>query len=211
MQGLILHPLLMNKTQRYLNFSTWGRDIPNTEGAFHLFLVEKHSLKFRGAKSNHPSAHCTSCLSACKITSSEKSEDKTLRFPRMISPFLQLLLGLLSINTTYRIRDKGQPCFPTHTDSQLNLVLRMCTQLLHSRDWILVKSSLLTAWNKQHPGVTVLFFFFFWVRYPDNLDVYSLCFSNYSYYPTSGFCSRPQTPWNMGVLRNSHHIKVNKL
>lgn len=41
-------PSFVPKASRYLNSSTWSKLIPNLEGAFHLYPLEKYSLGLRG-------------------------------------------------------------------------------------------------------------------------------------------------------------------
>lgn len=105
---------LVNKTLRYLNFSIWGSKSLPSQSAQSTFFLDLEVLTLILTTShlvtNHPSKRWRSQPDkAIRTTSSTNSSDATLKDPKLDNPRLLLRLEILSMNTTDRIWDKGQP------------------------------------------------------------------------------------------------------
>ncbi|XP_060894277.1 uncharacterized protein LOC132974322 [Labrus mixtus] len=134
-------PSLVNKTPRYLNSSTWGKDSLPTRRAQSTYFRQRtmasdlEVLTLIPAASHSAANHPNACWrfqleEANKTTSSAKSRDEILRSPNWKPSSPRLLLEILFLKITNRIGDKRQPWRrPTRTGNVSDFVPRMWTQL----------------------------------------------------------------------------------
>ncbi len=131
----------MNKTPRYLNSSTWGKNSPPTwRGQATRFRSSTMALDLEvliliptasHSTTNRPSARWRSRPDETKTTSSANIRDEILWSPNQTPSSPWLRLEILSIKITNRTGDKGQPCrSPTCTGNRSDLLPAMRTKLL---------------------------------------------------------------------------------